>query len=175
MPPGIEPTAVSNIFTFNLILSLSQAETAAGLDPLRQHTQTSLTDFLRGNDDSATEPTFDEAEYTYETVPHVLVIDQFEKIITTNLARWPERVNFFEQLSEVMTRHPNLWVILIMREDFVTALAPYLQFLPNRLRTRFYMQRMNYRSALEAIQEPARLGARPFTLDAAQVAVTHNV
>ncbi|MEM7345463.1 MAG: hypothetical protein AAF485_14575 [Chloroflexota bacterium] len=168
LPPGIAPTAVRNIFTFNLILSLNQAETEEGLDSLRQFTETSLADFLQGDDDPSPEATQDEAEYTYEIVPHVLVIDQFEEIITTNLARWPERIGFFEQLSEVMSRHPNLWIVLTMREDFVTALDPYLQYLPNRLRARFYMQRMGYRSALEAIQEPARLGGRPFTVDAAQ-------
>ncbi len=174
LPPGIDPSEVGNIFTFNLIHSLSQTETVAGLGALRRHAQTTLADFLQGDDDTTTEATEtvgDETEYTYETLTHVLIIDQFEEIVTTNLARWPERTDFFEQLSEVMTRHPNLWIVLTMREDFVTTLDPYLQLLPNRLRARFYMQRMNYRSALEAIQEPARLGGRPFTSDAANALV----
>ena len=41
-----------------------------------------------------------------------------------------------------MLDDPNLWVVLTLREDYVAALDPYAPLLFNRLRARFYMERM---------------------------------
>ena len=161
LPPGIEAEAVDNIFTFNLIQSLTQAmvdpegkldRSPSGLAGI------TLADFLQGDANTEADP----PDQGYDLLPHVLIIDQLEEIVTTHLDRWQDRGGFFEQLAQAMERHPNLWVVLTMREDFVASLDPYTQFLPNRLRTRFYMQRMSYRAALEAVTRPAELGRRPF-------------
>ena len=52
--------------------------------------------------------------------------------------------------------------MLTLREDYVASLDPYAPLLADRLRARFYMERMGLEAALEAIRRPAELGGRPF-------------
>ena len=92
----------------------------------------------------------------------MLIIDQFEELLTTYPDRWQERAGFFEQLSAAMARHPNLWVVLTLREDYIAGLEPFSHLVPNRLRARFYMQRMGIESAREAVERPAANANRPF-------------
>lgn len=173
LPEGV--TEVNNIFIFNLLLSLEQSQQ----DPNRFAHMT-LPHFLANltstdgehfyYDDSPPDAAVDDlaADETYEEPPHVLIIDQFEEILTTHLERWPERSDFFRQLDQAMRDDPLLWVVLTLREDHLAALDPYASLLANRLSDRYYMQRMGYEAALEAIQCPAELAGRPFTPAAAQ-------
>ncbi|MCB0183863.1 MAG: SUMF1/EgtB/PvdO family nonheme iron enzyme, partial [Caldilineaceae bacterium] len=89
-------------------------------------------------------------------------IDQFEEIITVHPGRWREREGFFRQLNQALLDDPNLWVVLALREDYVAALDPYAELTFNRLRARFYMERMQASNGLEAVRRPAELGGRPF-------------
>ena len=57
---------------------------------------------------------------------------------------------------------PLLWVVLSLREDYAAALDPYAPLLANRMRARFYMQRMGYETALEAVRRPTERYGRPF-------------
>ena len=91
-----------------------------------------------------------------------LVIDQFEEIITGHPDRWREREGFFRQLDAALQANPNLWVVLTLREDYVAALDPYAPLVFNRLRARFYMERMGAAAGLDAIRKPAELAGRPF-------------
>jgi SpoVK/Ycf46/Vps4 family AAA+-type ATPase len=161
LPSNIGP--VDNLFVFNALLHLHQGEGEAN-----RFAKMKLTDFLDrlassngehyhyDNGDSI------EENVDYETPIHVLIIDQFEEIFTTHLDRWKERESFFRQLDEAMTVDPMLWVVLLLREDYVAALDPYAGLLTNRLRARFYMQRMEYDAALAAIRQPAEKYGRPF-------------
>ncbi|MBK9094957.1 MAG: hypothetical protein IPM84_19765, partial [Anaerolineae bacterium] len=90
------------------------------------------------------------------------MIDQFEEIITGHPDRWREREGFFRQLDAALQADPNLWVVLSLREDYVAALDPYAPLVFNRLRARFYMERMGVAAGLEAIRKPAELAGRPF-------------
>ena len=171
LPTGV--SAVDNIFLFNLLLHLDQREG----DPSRFAHMT-LADFLARltspdgesyyYDDTA-EPA--EEASTYEELLHVLIIDQFEEIVTTHLERWQERAAFFRQLEAAMAADPLLWVVLTLREDYVAALDPYARLLSNRLRARFYMQRMGYEAALEAVRRPAEQYGRPFAPNVAEALV----
>ncbi|WP_423222504.1 hypothetical protein [Candidatus Amarolinea aalborgensis] len=98
----------------------------------------------------------------------VLLIDQFEEIITSHPGRWQEREAFFRQLNQALLDDPNLWVALTLREDYVAALDPYAELTFNRLRARFYMERMGVAAALDAVRQPAELGGRPFAPDVAE-------
>ena len=59
----------------------------------------------------------------------LLIIDQFEEIITSHPDRWHERENFFRQLNQALLDDPNLWVVLTLREDYIAALDPYAPLL----------------------------------------------
>lgn len=170
VPAGI--TTVDNIFVFNLMLSLDQSQAAA-----QRFSQLSLTEFLAGLSSE------DGQHYRYEppvalnmnddypAVPYILIIDQFEEIITNHANRWPERADFFQQLNQAMMTDPMLWVVFSLREDFVAALDPYAHLLTDKMRARFYMPRMDAVAALEAIQQPAKLGGRPFAEGVAEMLV----
>ncbi len=167
---------VENIYVFNLIASLDQSSE----DPLRLAGLT-LSQFLasialesvvneqggrtrrwayRPQPIPASAP--NQSSSTAQTPRFVLIIDQFEELITGHPERWTERADFFRQLNQALLDDPTLWVVLTLREDYVAALDPYADLLANRLRARFYMERMGSRAALEAVTQPAQLGGRPF-------------
>lgn len=162
---------VDNIFVFNLLLSLDQSQG----DPQRFSGMT-LSHFLARLTSPDGEHYYYQAEHEaetgeYESAPSVLIIDQFEEISTTHLEYWPQRADFFRQLDQAMAADPLLWVVLTLREDYIAALEPYAYLLTDKLRARFYMQRMDYEAGLEAIEQPARLGGRPFAPGVAQMLV----
>lgn len=149
--PGTE---VGNIFVFNLLRSLAPKEiTSATFMTL------SLKDFFC---DTGNKSLLDiQAGESEPSRAHVLIIDQFEEIFRTHQEAWEKREDFFVQLAEAMEADPYLWVVLVMREDFIASLDPYLPLLPGRLRMRYYMQRLERPAALEAIKKPVK-DLRPF-------------
>jgi WD40 repeat protein len=153
-------TQVGNIYLFNLLLSLDQCREEAGC-----LTHTSLSHYLEAHKTSPYE------RDGYDVPARVLIIDQFEEIFTTHLDRWQERKDFFRQLRQAIGRDPLLWVVLTLREDYVAALDPYARSLPGKLRARFYMQRMGYQAALEAVKKPAESNGRPFASGVARTLV----
>lgn len=169
LPPGLDE--VENIFLFNLMSSLDQI----GGNPSR-FAHLSLVDFVEHliTEDGITwrydpgagakaEAGPTEATQGQESSSRfALIIDQFEEIITGHPDHWDERDEFFRQLDGVLQANPNLWVVLSLREDYVATLDPYASLVFNRLRARFYMERMNVAAALEAIRQPAALAERPF-------------
>ncbi len=171
LPEGIGD--VENVFVFNLLLSLSRSEGVA----VGEMTKTTLSDYLeeRKAQDLANFQPIDldeEDDWEDDEEPaRVLIIDQFEEIVTTHLSRWTERRAFFEQLSDAIRNDPLLWVVLSLREDFVAALDPYARMLPNRLRARFHMQRMGAGAARQAIEQPAKQNGRPFAEGVARTLV----
>lgn len=182
-PPGV--AAIDNLFIYNVLLRLDQSEG----DPAR-FTGMTLSRFLANlaTDDgehfyySADEPftvmtangnkeeeLITSVEFT--TPPHVLIVDQFEEILSTHLDHWQERTGFFQQLEEAMHSDPLLWVVLVLREDYVAALDSYAPLLTGNLRARYYMERMGVTAALDAIQQPAALAGRPFAEGVAEALV----
>lgn len=150
----------TNVFTFNLMITLEQSDQQpdylAGL---------TLTDFLAGFlFDEATDkyrydrpealPASDELVIDETPWPRALIIDQFEEVLTTNLHQWPQRRTFFEQLAQALEADPYLWLVLVMRDDYIAGLDPYAELLPGQLRSRYFMQRMGYEAALQAITKP---------------------
>ena len=145
----------SNIFLYNLLLSIDNGRT-----PPAQLAQLSLGDYI--------------AQRRTELEPDtalVLIIDQFEEILTTHSARWPEREAFFQQLGQALRDDSLLWVVLSLRDDYVAALDPFAPHVPNKFRGRFYMQRMDITAALQAIERPAAQAGRPFAPGVAQTLV----
>ncbi len=173
MPPGID--AVDNVYLFHLMSSLDQSDA----HPARL-AHLPLSDFLNH---LVGETVIDETgkrsrRWVYRpevtvgetfgqpTPPQrqrfVLIIDQFEEIVSKYGEHWEERTDFFRQLNQAMRADPNLWVVLTLREDYLAALDPYRALLDDKLRARFRMDRMRAEAALEAIKQPADRAGRPF-------------
>lgn len=172
LPSGMNQ--IKNIFALNLMLSLDQSHGELG-----QFANLTLSDFLARlttrdgryfyYSDIFSKPA--SANPTAYTPPHVLIIDQFEEIITTHPNRWSDQADFFRQLDQVLLADPQLWVVLTLREDYVAALDPYAPLVPSRMQTRFYMQQLGYEAALEAVKKPAARFGRPFTEGVAEILV----
>ncbi|MEZ4737379.1 MAG: hypothetical protein R3E79_60660 [Caldilineaceae bacterium] len=178
LPASVEQ--VDNIYTFNLMLSIDEGD-----DPARL-AHVTLTDFLarlarrtivngRGEErkgwvyDATQAP--DQATTSPNARRYALIVDQFEEIITASPERWREREAFFRQLDQAMMGDPNLWVVFTLREDYVASLDPYAPLLTDRLRARFYMERMGVDAALDAITKPAAQADHPFAEGVAEALV----
>ena len=158
LPGGIPE--VSNIFIFNLIVGLDQNRHA-----LVDLVDLTLSEYLTLR---RSELTGDDAA---SDAPQLLVIDQFEEIFTTNQEHWERRADFFDQLRVAMQAAPWLWVLLVLREDYLAAIQPYSRQLPGHLRTRYYMQRLDREAALAAVTCPAAKESRPFATGVAEALV----
>jgi hypothetical protein len=160
-PNGI---TLKNIYAYNLMYNMMRRE--ANPDSLAELT---LTDFMgRLNED--------EQGYFYDASlaaplrgnPEVkssmraLIIDQFEELFSTHAESWEKREDFFRQLAQALQDDPQLCVMLVMREDYVASLDPYVQLVRNGLRTRNSMQRLSREAALEAVKRPAEMMSRPY-------------
>jgi hypothetical protein len=151
-------TDIDNIYVSNLIRSLEQHET----DPANL-TSLSLSEFLAHLN-------FDEKGFFYDPSPvesipegdlsllgrRALIIDQFEELFSIYPESWEKREDFFKQLAQAMQADPLLWVVLVMREDYIASLDAYAHHTSNGLRSRYYMQRLEREAALEAVKSPVQ-------------------
>jgi WD40 repeat protein len=151
VPPGLPQKVVKNIFVFSVWMGLVGKET-----PLTTLTGTSLEAALNT---WLLDSPLDE---TGELRPPLLIIDQFEEILTTHRDRWQDARGFFEQLAQALNDTPKLGVVLAMREDHVAGLDPYAPLLPRRLKARFRMEQLKVAGALEAVKKPAQHAGHPF-------------
>ncbi len=158
LPPGVSGEAVSNLYVFNALLNLrgkaAQPSEIVGL---------TLMEGLR--------PFFEQEETERRLRPRLLILDQFEELFTTHPERYRERADFFRQVQEALAAFPQLSLLLSMREDFIAHLDSYAAQLPDRLRTRFRMERLTRDGALAAVREPAAQHGRPFDAGVAETLV----
>ena len=95
-------------------------------------------------------------------LPRAVIFDQFEEIFSLYQDRWKDREGFFEQVSDALEADPLLRVVFVMREDFIAQLDPYAYLLPEKLRTRFHLERLRREAALLAVKEPLKNTGRSF-------------
>ncbi len=88
--------------------------------------------------------------------PGLLIVDQLEEMFTSRPELYQQRAVFFQQLRRCLEEHPQLSLLLSLREDSVAELDPYAALLPDRLRSRFRLELLSAKPALEAMQLPAR-------------------
>jgi hypothetical protein len=98
----------------------------------------------------------------------LVIFDQFEEIFTLRPELIDQRREFFEQLGDCLATHPQLSLLLSMREDYLADLEEYSALLPDRLRARMRLERLGEASALEAIREPAAQAGLPFAAGTAE-------
>src|SRR5574341_187527 len=164
-----EDFSIDNIYIYNLMRSLIWNEIESStLDTL------SLSQFLaKLNEDESGEFFYDSSlttdiPATEESIRRrALIIDQFEELFSTHPEAWEKREDFFNQLAQAMHDDPYLWVVLVMREDYIASLDPYVHLLPGGLRTRYYMQRLNWEAAIKAVRKPVEK-RRPYEAGVAE-------
>ncbi|MBK9754404.1 MAG: hypothetical protein IPO88_13015 [Nannocystis sp.] len=97
----------------------------------------------------------------------VLLIDQFEELLTVDPTAVAAKRVFFAQLGEAL-RDTRLWVVVAMREDFIAGLDPYRAAVPKKLHTTFRLELLGREAALLAVRGPAAAAGVTFELAAAE-------
>ena len=147
----LKPDEVANIFVFHALSSLLGTRPGDAQPP----TDLTFKDVLKAAAASRKE---DDEEGSLL----VAVFDQFEELFTFSPDRWKDRQGFFEQLARGLEAVPDARVLLAMREDYLAEMDPYAGLLPDRLRTRFRLQRLLPESALEAVVKPLKGTGRSY-------------
>ncbi|HSD85532.1 MAG TPA: hypothetical protein VLG46_16850, partial [Anaerolineae bacterium] len=151
LPPGLREKTVKNIFVFSVWMGLMGKDT-----PLSTLTGTTLGAAI--NSWMVQAPPDEDGDPR----PPILILDQFEEILTTHRDRWQDARGFFEQLAQALDKNTKLGIVLAMREDHVAGLDPYAPLLPRRLKARFRMEQLKVDGALEAVTKPAQNAGHPF-------------
>jgi hypothetical protein len=149
IPKDIEPEKIPNLYVFNTLMSWVEDEAGP-----KELIQISLAGFLKEREHPADEDGLPS--------PRVVILDQFEELFAFYPERWRDREGFFEQVRDALEEDPFLRVVFVMREDYIAQLDPYAPLLPERLRTRFRLERLRERTALAAVTGPLRDTGRSF-------------
>jgi hypothetical protein len=158
------PAKVRNVYAYNLMLRLAPGDAHP-----ERFAQLSLSDFLWHLS------TEDGKSYHYdpsnqalrlatparELWPRVLILDQFEEIVTAYPTFWRHREDFFRQLDEALASDAMLRVIMSLRADYVQDLERYAGLLQHGLRARYQMFLLGTEDAHLAIEGPAAACGRP--------------
>lgn len=143
LPPPID---CPDRFALSVLLGLEEDVPKDRQTPLPALARTTLADYLdrrRGDRDS-----------------EVLILDQFEELLTIDPADRPAKLAFLRQLGAAL-RRPDRYAVLALREDWLAALQAYRDLLPTRLRAGYRLDLLGPAAALAAIQGPAAdLGVR---------------
>jgi len=132
-----------NRFVLSLMLSAEEARPKENRRPLADLAATSLRDYLRqlhkeeGNG-----------------LPQLLIIDQFEDVLTKDSTNLAAKRAFFAQLGQAL-RAKDRFALLAIREDYLAALAPYTPRVPTGLQNTYRLDLLGQRGAEEAIRGPA--------------------
>ena len=150
IPESIKPEEIANLYVFNVLISWVET----GIDPHCRLTQTTLSGYLK----ERKRPTDEDGQ----PLPRVVVFDQFKELLTFYPERWTDREVFFEQIRNGLEEDSLLRVVFVIREDYLAQLDPYARLLPEKLRTRFRLERMGKEAALSAVIEPLTGSGRSY-------------
>jgi len=143
----------ANIYVLNALLSYSEGANPAQLASL------TLPEFFK-----RLAPRLNKFN---ENRPRVIIFDQFEELFTSYPDRWEDRTAFFEQVHDAIAGQTEskipLRVVFAMREDYIAELDPYAPLLPEKLRTRYRLERLREHAALSAIIKPLQGTGRSYS------------
>ena len=143
-----EPADARNIYTLAV---LSAWASPRDLGKLKQ---TTLAEFL------ASRPR--QTQPIGMPIPWLLVFDQFEELFTTHPDHWEERGEFLKQIAEASDSLPDLRVLLVLREDFLSRLLGFADVFRNGLKDRYFLEPLRRSAAELAITNPIRSTGRSF-------------
>jgi WD40 repeat protein len=156
IPVGLDPELIGNIFAFNALRSISPNTNPQEL--VKMTLAEFLKEYPRGYDEEENRPAV-----------RALVIDQFEELFGLVPAQYQEqREGFFQQIAKSVEDDPLLRVVLVIREDFLAQLDPFIRLLPEGLRIRFRLECLKRDQALQAIEKPLAGTGREFNKEAAR-------
>ncbi|MEE8586494.1 MAG: hypothetical protein V3T83_16755, partial [Acidobacteriota bacterium] len=154
VPEGVQP---ANIYAYNTLASWQAAAVGQGGEEASDQPAgpgLTLAEFLEGR--------FGRPQDKELPPLRVAIFDQFEELFTFYPERWQDRSAFFGQVKQALEADPLLRILFVMREDYIARLDPYLEFLPERLRTRLRLERLRRESALKAVTGPLKGTGRSF-------------
>ena len=137
----IEVEQIANVYVFNVLTGWSALAKNAG-----QLNAMSLADFLNQLPRKLDKEGLPK--------PQLLIFDQFEELFTFYSERVSNRQAFFEQVRDALGEDRLLRVVFAMREEYIAEMTPYASILPEKLRTRFRLERLREPAALQAVTEP---------------------
>jgi WD40 repeat protein len=150
LPEGVAGT--TNRFVYSTLVTLEQQrppEQRLAPDELLVTELTKYLAMLAGTSEQA----------GVEPEP-VLIFDQFEELLTVDSADVAAKREFFRQLGTALENR-RLWALFALREDFLAALDPYLDPIPNRFRDHFRLTLLAPAAARMAVEQPVKaLGAQ---------------
>jgi WD40 repeat protein len=149
LPADVELARVKNVFGFSAAVGL--AEKNSDLTALAGK---SLSDQVASWDGFAAPEGI--------VPPRVLIFDQFEELFTKHDSHWRHRAAFFEELALALDTNVGLRVLLSMREEYVGSLTPHAPGLPEGLRVRFRLERLDAEGATQAAKRPLQGTAYSF-------------
>jgi hypothetical protein len=148
-PEDIDLKEIPNIYVFNTLVGWAGDNAEPG-----SLVSTSIVTFLEAREHLTDEQGLPS--------PRVAIFDQFEELFTSYPGRWKEREDFFSQVVEALEADPLLRVLFVIREDYLASLDSYIDFLPERLRTRCRLERLRADAACQAVERPIRDTGRTF-------------
>ena len=158
-PTTLPKDTLINRYVLSILLSLEEALPDDKRKPLQELVGLTVDQYLKQFPRQADDP---------DTV--VLIFDQFEEILSLSPIDQDAKAEFFSQVGSAL-RNRKRWALFSMREDYVAALDPYLRFVPTRLRNTFRLDRLEVRSARQAIQQPAHQAGVDFQDKAANLLI----
>ena len=143
-PARESPLPEANRYVLSLILSLEETLPAGQQMPLEELAAFDLDAYLDHH-----------RALTGHQENTILILDQFEEILTVDPTDREAKAEFFDQLGQAL------------REEFLASLDPFLRPLPTRLSNTYRLELLGPDAAREAIQEPAEGAGIEFTSAAA--------
>jgi len=157
-PKEVDTTGVLNPYLLGVLLSLLDK----GTDPGEMVGQ-SLAGFLERREHTT--------DASGQPQPRVLIVDQFEELFTLYPERWAQREEFFLELRQAVRQDSLLRVVLAIRDEYMAHVERFLRLIPEGLRTRFRIERLDEPAALEAVTGPLRNTRRRFADGVAETLV----
>ncbi len=167
LPPGL-PEAPGgrrpNRYTMSVLRSLEESPGPGGPLPLDELASLTLMAYLERRRPELIEDD-GEGDGGGRTRRELLIVDQFEEVLSPDPRDEAHRREFFAELAEVLSERRR-WALFVLREDFLGALQRWVHGLPTQLARRFRIDLLGEDGAREAIVEPALAQGVRFEQDA---------